>query len=301
MARAATAQDSMRGKVVVITGASSGNGRAAALRFAREGASLVLAARRGEVLAQAVAECEAAGGSAVEVVADVSDCEAVEAISVRAIEAFGGFDVWINNAGVIQFGRLDATPMNVLRRVIEVNLLGCMHGAQVALRHFRNRTRGTLLNVSSLLGVVGQPYAAAYVASKFGVRGLSEALRQENADLPDIHVCTLLPAAIDTPIYQHGANYTGHDIAPPPPVHDVEVVADAMLALVQRPRREAYAGGIGHLVGWQKALAPGLAEWMSSAVVQGTELRDRIAADTDGNLFRPARDDWSLRGGWLQR
>lgn len=231
----------------------------------------------------------------------MSDPDAVEQLGRTAIAVFGRIDIWINNAGVLHVGRLDETPVPVLHRVIETDLFGCIHGSQVALRHFRQRGRGILINVSSILGLVGQPYAGAYVASKFAIRGLSEVLRQETLDEPDIHVCTILPAAIDTAIYQRAANHTGRSVSPIRPLYDVEVVAEAMLSLARNPRREAFAGSIGRLVAVQKSVAPALTERIVSFLVNRMEIGQERAPPSDGNLFQPSHDGWKMRGGWRKR
>lgn len=157
--------------VIVITGASSGIGRATALAFAHQGASLVLASRNREALEAVATECNDAGGRAIVVPTDVTDAGAVQALADAALERFGHIDVWINNVGVGAVGLFDATPLEAHRRVIESNLMGHMHGAYAVIPHFRARGRGTLINMISLGGWVSAPYAAAYTASKFGLRG----------------------------------------------------------------------------------------------------------------------------------
>jgi NAD(P)-dependent dehydrogenase (short-subunit alcohol dehydrogenase family) len=287
--------------VVVITGASSGNGRATARAFAGQGASLVLAARRAPALNEAAAECEQLGGRAIAARTDVSDPDAVEELGRKAIAAFGRIDIWINNAGVLHIGRLDETPARILHRVIETDLFGCIHGSQVAIRHFRQRGRGTLINMCSVLGVVGQPYAGAYVASKFGIRGLSESLRQELLDQPDIHVCAILPAAIDTPIYQRAANHIGRPLSPIRPLYDPDVVAETMLSLARHPRREAFAGKFGVLAAGSKTIAPALTERVVRMIVDRMEIGQEPVPASDGNLFEPSDDRWKVRGGWREQ
>lgn len=164
----------LRDKVVVITGASSGIGRATARRFAEHGAKLVVAARRARPLDQAVRECVIRGGEAIAVQVDVCNPESMENLARRAVESYGRVDIWINNAAVSLYARVDEGPLEVHRRVIETNLLGCLYGARLAVHIFRRQGRGVLVNVSSAAAYVGQPYTSAYVASKFGIRGLSD-------------------------------------------------------------------------------------------------------------------------------
>src|SRR5688572_5679017 len=167
----AVSSRSLHGSVVVITGASSGFGRGAALAFAGEGASVVLVARRDEVLDEVAAECEALGSRALVAPADVGYEDDVEQVGYDAIERFGRIDVWINNAGVGAIGRFDEVPLADHRRVIETDLLGVIYGSHVALRQFRRQGFGTLINVASALGKVPAPYYGSYTAAKYGVVG----------------------------------------------------------------------------------------------------------------------------------
>lgn len=288
--------------IVVITGASSGIGRATALAFADQGARLVLAARREAELEEAAEACRQRGVQAVAVPVDVSSPEGVQMLASRALQAFGDFDVWINNAGVLHFGRVDETPIEVLDRVLSVNLSGALYGARAALAHFRKRGRGTLINTGSVLGLVGQPFAAAYIASKFGVRGLSEALRQEVHDQPDIHVCTVMPAAIDTAAYQRAANYMGREMLPIRLLYPPEAVARVCVKLWRRPRREAFAGpAFGLLTATGKALAPALSEWITDAAARKMEIGASPREASEGNLWRPGSDGLDANGGWRRR
>lgn len=191
----------IKDSVIVITGASSGIGRATALDFAKQGATLLLAVRREAPLQELAAECERLGGKALAVPTDTTDEEAVQALARLGVETFGRLDVWVNNAAVTLFARFEEAPPEVFRQVIETNLFGYIHGARAALPYFREQGSGILINVDSVVGAAPQPYTSAYFISKHGIRGLSGCLRMElhldNA--ADIHVCTVMPATFDTP------------------------------------------------------------------------------------------------------
>lgn len=276
--------------VVVITGASSGIGHATALAFAAGGARLVLAARDLDTLAPVVSACREAGAAAaLAVPTDVTNADEVEALAQSAIGQHGHIDVWVNGVGVGAVGRFDETPLAAHRRVVEANLIGHLQGAYVALRHFRERKRGTLVNMISVGGWIPAPYAAAYTASKFGLRGLSQALRAEVFDLPRVHVCDVAPTFVDSPGLSHGANYTGRNIQPRIPLVDPRRVARAVVALVDRPRPVTWIGagaGPGRLA---QALAP---QWLGANMQRLTRWalqRARPVAQSDGNLFAASR------------
>ena len=222
-------------KTIVITGASSGTGRAIAIELAQYGARLVLAARRADALDEVVKECEALGARAVAIPTDMKEADSVHDLARGAFNFGGSIDVWINNAGVLAGGELDQIPAEVNEAVIRTNLLGYMQGAHAALPYFKSQGYGILINNISVGGWFPTPYAAAYTASKFGLRGFSQSLKGELSAFPHIHVCDLFPGFLDTPGMQHAANYTGKALKPAPPVYDSRKVARAVVRLMEHP------------------------------------------------------------------
>jgi NAD(P)-dependent dehydrogenase (short-subunit alcohol dehydrogenase family) len=287
--------------VVVVTGASSGIGRATAHAFAKRGAAVVLAARRAPMLEEAARECEALGaGAALAVPTDVTDEDQVEELGRRAVERFGRIDVWFNNAGIAVFGRIESVPSEVWRRVVETNVFGYFHSAKVAMRRFRAQGRGTLVQNASIVGRTAKPDGSAYATSKFAIRGLSEALRQEVLDQPDIRVCTVLPSVIDTPFFQHAANFSGRSVRAAPPVYTAEEVAETVVDLVERPRAEAIVGGFGKLSAAQELVAPNLATWLTGRALHRGFLSETPSEDTTGALFETRQDGMRVSGGWRE-
>jgi NADP-dependent 3-hydroxy acid dehydrogenase YdfG len=281
--------------VVVITGASSGIGAATAIAFARAGARLVLAARDLAALEEIALRCQ--GRSVSIVPTDVTEPGEVNALAAAAIAEHGRVDVWVNNAGVYVLGQLEEIPERVHKRVLETNLLGTIHGAMAAMRIFRQQGSGRLINIGSIAGLAGYRYASVYNASKFGVRGLTEALRQETAGDRDIHVSYVAPPSIDTPLFDHAANYTGRVIKPMSPIYPPERVAAAILRVARRPRRALLIGGYGWTMRFMHAFMPGIYERMVAAQIPRSHLAEESPQPSDGNLFVTMQPK-TVHGGW---
>src|SRR3954454_6617283 len=284
--------------VVVVTGASSGIGRATALAFAQAGARLVLAARREHALREATAECKRVGAQALAVPTDVRDRAAVQQLAEQAQEHFGGIDVWVNNAGVTLMGRFEDAPEDLWREVVEVNFFGYVNGARAALPLLRARN-GALINVGSVNSRVGAPYASAYVASKFAVRGWAECLRNELRG-EGVDVCTVMPASIDTPLFQHAANFAGRAIKPLRPVIRPERVAAAIVRCAKRPRREVVVGFSGRQLIVLHDLALPVFERIMSRNVEREHFLERPTQASPGNLREPIREWTGVTGGWRE-
>lgn len=290
------------GAVVVVTGGSSGIGKATALRLADRGARLVLAARGEPALARASDDCRARGAEVLAVPTDVSDEQAVAALARRAEETFGRIDAWINDAGVMAYGTYDEVPMATHRHVVETNLLGPMYGAMEAIRRFRAQDgRGVLVNVASLYAEMTSPLVSSYVTSKFALLGFSRVLRRDLHGTDDIAVCCILPASIDTPIFRNAGNHFGRATRAIPPVSDPERVARAIVGCLERPRKEVRIGTVGRLMAKGEVIAPPLYDRLVGPAFRMLGFTGADVAPHDGNVFEPSRDWKRVDGGWRNR
>lgn len=283
-------------KVVVITGASSGAGRATAFELAEEKAFLVLASRNEQVLEELAEECRKIGSEVLVVPTDVTDNNAMHRLAVKTFEWKGRIDVWVNNAGVLAAGTFEEMPWEAHQKVINTNLLGYMSGAHAVLPYFKRQGEGILINNISIGGYVSVPFGGAYTASKFALRGFFESLKGELTSWPDIHIVDLFPAFLDTPGIQHAGNYTGKVLKPSPPVYDPRIVARSIKSSILSPKSTRYPGGASILFKLGHSLAP---EWMSK--ITGLLMKGyfRIAAPaerTDGNLFQSVDFSMSTNG-----
>jgi short-subunit dehydrogenase len=286
-------------RVVVITGASSGIGRATALRFAADGADLVLAARNPDTLRHVATECADRGARAIVVPTDLTDRGQVDALARTAVAEFGRIDVWVGAASVFSYGTFQDTPAEVFQRVMDTNLMGHVHSARVVLRQFRQQGEGTLILVGSLFSLVGSPFLSPYVTSKFALRGFTESLRPELRHTR-IRVRLILPATVDTPIYQHAANYTGRRVHPLPPVIAPRRVARAIQRAARTGRRARPVISVGRtqrLTVNSRWMVPRVYDRASVVLMNAVALRGVGASSSDGTVFSPAGVA-AVSGGW---
>jgi short-subunit dehydrogenase len=293
----------MSAGAIVITGASSGIGRATALRLSRRQMKLVLVSRRGDALEQLAAECRSHGSEAIAVAADVTDADALEAVAGRASIEFGRIDAWINCAAVATYGHLESVPLDEFRRVIDVNVMGVVNGTRSALRRMIPSGSGVVVNVASILGKVPQPYSVAYSMSKAAVLALGVSARSELGlrHKRHVHVVSVLPATIDTPFFRHAANHTGQRVRALPPVYPPGLVAQTIEAALRHPQRaERVVGVLGRTLVRQHIRTPRVVEAQVAAQTELTNLSPTKGADDkSGTLFatEPASEA-SVTGGW---
>ncbi len=227
----------LAGKTVVITGGSSGVGRATAEAFALEGCTVVIAARGKEALEETVNLCRDLGAIALGVQTDVSIAEEVVNLAKEAVQFNGRIDIWVNNAGVMASGKFEEIPMELNEQVIKTNLFGYMHGAYTVLPIFKKQEEGILINNVSIGGFMPAPYSAVYSSTKFGIRGMMEGLQGEISDFANIHICNLFPQIQRSTGNAHSAKFSGLDFKVPPFAADPRDTAANIVQLAKQPRK----------------------------------------------------------------
>jgi NAD(P)-dependent dehydrogenase (short-subunit alcohol dehydrogenase family) len=276
-------------QVAVVFGASSGIGRLTALEMARRGAKVCVAARSEEGLKSLVEEIEAFSGDAFYVVADAADFEQVKAVAEKTVERYGRLDTWIHAAAAFLFATVELTEPDEYKRVLEVNLLGQIYGAKAALPHLKKHG-GALICISSVEAIRTAPMQSAYGASKHGLNGFLQVLRVELAkEKAPVSVTQILPAAINTPIYEKGRNKMPYKMRPVPPVYHPQIVADAILYAAENPVREMIAGAAGLGVVYAERISPTMADFAAETIGfagQNAGEKDSPEQYRD-NLFEP--------------
>jgi short-subunit dehydrogenase len=231
-------------QTIVITGASSGIGLVTARMAAKQGAKVVVAARNTEALEQLAQEIRSQGGQALAVTADVGNEEDVRRIAEAAIAEFGGFDTWVNNAGLSIFGRTDQVTIADQRRMFETVYWGVVYGSRIAVEHFKQRgTPSSLVNIGSFFGDRATPVQSTYCAAKHAVHGWTDALRMElEMEKQPISVTLIHPGRIDTPYNEHAQSYYDHQVAHRGMVYPPSAVAEAILFSAAHRKRDMYVG-----------------------------------------------------------
>jgi short-subunit dehydrogenase len=262
-------------QVIVITGASSGIGLVTARMAAKRGARVVLNARNEETLRRVTDEINATGGKAIYVAGDVGRFEDVQKIAAEAIRHFGGFDTWINNAGVSIYGHMLDQALEDHRRLFDTNYWGVVHGSMIACAHLRERG-GALINVGSVLSDVAIPIQGTYCASKHAVKGYTDALRLElEEEEAPISVTLIKPSTIDTPYVGHAKNLMAVEPMNPPPVYAPDTVAEAILHCAENPERDVTVGGGGKVLAQAGHFAPQLTDKVLGAMAFDVQKSDR--------------------------
>ncbi len=286
-------------KVVAVTGASSGVGRAVARALGREGARVALMARGTEGLSAAADEVRQGGGEALELPIDLADATAVDAAADQIVGAWGTIDVWVNNAMVSVFAPISETSPDEYRRVIEVNYLGTVHGTLAALRHMRPRNEGVIVQIGSALAYRSIPLQSAYCASKAAIRGFTDSLRSELAhDKSRIKVTMLQLPAVNTPQFEVVRNKLGKHARPVPPIYQPEMIARAVLYAIENPSREMW-------IGWSTIKAilgqrffPKILDRYLARMAWGAQVTSLLPPTKEDNLDTPLAGDRGARGSF---
>jgi NAD(P)-dependent dehydrogenase (short-subunit alcohol dehydrogenase family) len=285
-------------KVVAITGASAGVGRATALAFARQGAKIGLIARGEEGLESTRREIELSGGEAIACSADVADAPALDGAAARIERELGPIDIWVNNAMATVFAPVDEITPEEFRRVTEVTYLGGVYGTMAALKRMRQRNRGTIVQVSSALAYRSIPLQSAYCGAKHALAGFIDALRCELIHARSrIHVTAVQMPALNTPQFEWARNKLPRRPQPVPPIYQPEVAADAILFAAGHRRRDLAVGAPTWFALWGQRFAPGLMDWyLGRTGFSGQQTEQPETGTHQDNLFAPLAGEHSTHG-----
>ena len=286
-------------QVMVITGATSGIGLTTARMASKRGARLVLAARNEQALKQLTDEINSTGGNAIYIKADVGNEGDIKAIASEALNKFGNFDTWVNNAGVSIYGRLEEVDTEDFRRLFETNFWGTVYGSLVAARNLKIEG-GALINVGSTLSDRAIPLQGMYSASKHAVKGFTDALRMElEAENAPVSVTLIKPAAIDTPYKEHAKNYMDNKPQNPPPVYAPETVAEAILHCAENPMRDVFIGGAAKALSLAGKYAPALTDkYMENLMIAAQEKQNSVNTGDKDSLYESSDAELNQRGGY---
>lgn len=286
----------IKDQVIVITGASSGIGLATAYEAARQGARVVLAARNEAALLDAVRHIREKGGTAIHVVTDVTKTGDLERLAETAVQEFGGFDTWVNNAGLGIFGRLNEVSDEDNRRLFDVNFWGLVNGSRIAAEHLKTKG-GAIINLGSVVSDVAFPVQGMYCASKHAIKGFTDAFRMEleEAGSP-ISVTLIKPASINTPFPAHARNYMAQEPKLPPPVYAPESVAEAIVYAASHGGRDYFIGAGGKVMSSLNKHLPSLVDWVGARTVRKQSTYKRPPARPRAGALFDLGQDGSVHG-----
>jgi NAD(P)-dependent dehydrogenase (short-subunit alcohol dehydrogenase family) len=292
----------MTEKVALVTGASAGVGRAAALEFARRGYRVGLVARGQRGLQGARREIEQIGGRAAVAAADVADPEQVEAAAAAVESELGPLDVWVNDAMVTVFAPAWEIAPDEYRRATEVTYLGTVYGTQAALRRFLPRNAGKIVQVGSALAYRAIPLQSAYCGAKFAIRGFTDSLRTELMHAGSrVGVTMVQLPAVNTPQFDQSRAKLPRQPQPVPPIFQPEVPARAIVWAAEHDRREVYVGAPSMIVVLGNKLAPSLADRYLARTGFNSQQTEQPFEPRPDNLFEPVDRDWGAHGRFDDR
>lgn len=285
----------LRGKTVVITGGTSGVGRAAAEAFALAGCNVVIAARGQQGLDETVSLCHDLGVVALGVATDVSKSDEVLNLANLALQFNGRIDFWVNNAGVMASGKFEEIPVESMNQLVQTNLLGYMNSAHAVIPIFKKQGDGVLINNVSIGGFMPAPYSTAYSSTKFGIRGMVEGLQGELSDEPNIHIVGLYPSIQKSTGNMHSAKYSGLDFKIPPFSSDPRELAAQMVAAALNPKKEIVTDGYATAMKFLYGLFPKAIINTASAVMR-LSMKKNADTDTDGNIRYASNEPHRIYG-----
>lgn len=257
---------------------------------------MVLSSRNGDTLEEIVKEIRGKGGQAIHVVADVHKPDELQRVADMAVRTCGGFDSWVNDAGICVFGRLQEVPDADHRQLFEVNFWGVIDGTRIAAAHLRSKG-GAIINLGSVASDVGFPIQGMYSASKHAIKGFTDSFRTEmEEEGAPVSITLIKPAAIDTPFAQHAANSTSDKPIFPPPVYLPEDVADAILQAAVHGDRDIYIGGGARLISALNNFVPAAIDWIDAHMLLKQSVADASAVRAPEGSLNEAGVDGSVRG-----